>query len=72
MSDLEEEEAEDGLDVDKTMTTTHKTNTTQAYDMNFDDSNEQERVITKDVKQELYGWGRAYHGQLGLQKDVLV
>lgn len=28
--------------------------------------------MTIDIKQDLYGWGRSYQGQLGLRKQVLV
>ena len=31
-----------------------------------------DKVIIKDIKHELFGWGRGYHGQLGLKELKVV
>lgn len=37
-----------------------------------DDDMAHDKVVVKDIRHELYGWGRGYHGQLGLKELKVV
>jgi len=69
----DDDEREGGLD--KTFATNPLQTQRTAAGVSLATLNEdeiKEKVIIKDIKHELYGWGRSYHGQLGLNQQKLV